>query len=79
MWAELVDDLAQTIARLGGRGGGEDAADRARHQWLLGPGDVAEHVTQEMDGAALPPAAEHLADRGLEAGVGVGNDQLHPL
>src|SRR6266536_5274629 len=29
-----------------------------------------------MDAAALPGAAEHLADRLLQAGVGVGDDQL---
>ena len=40
---------------------------------------MAEHVAQEVDSAALPGAAEHLGDGGLEAGVGVGDDQLHPL
>jgi hypothetical protein len=40
---------------------------------------VAEHVSEEVDGAALPGAAKDLADGGVEAGVGVGDDQLHPL
>jgi hypothetical protein len=40
---------------------------------------VAEHVTQEVDGAALPRAAQHLGDRGLEASVGVGDAQPHPV
>ena len=38
---------------------------------------MAERLAQEVDAAALPGAAEHLADRLLEAGVGVGDDQLH--
>lgn len=32
-----------------------------------------------MDGAPLPPAAQHLGDGRDQAGVGVGDDQLHPL
>jgi hypothetical protein len=37
---------------------------------------VAEQVPQEVDGAALPPAAQHLGDGCDQAGVGVGDDQL---
>ena len=37
---------------------------------------MAQGVTEEVDGAALPWGAEHLGDRGLEALVGVGDDQL---
>jgi hypothetical protein len=74
-----VDDLGKPLVCLTMRGGGEDATDRAGDKRLLGPGDVAEHVAQEMDGAALPGAAQHLGDRGLEAGVGVGDAQPHPL
>jgi hypothetical protein len=73
--AELVDDLGQPPSGLVGRGGGEDPADRAGDQRLLRPADVAEHVAEEVDGAALPRAAQHLADRGLQAGVGVGDGQ----
>jgi hypothetical protein len=38
---------------------------------------VAEHVSEEVHGAALPGHAEHLADRGLEALMGVGDAQQH--
>jgi len=37
---------------------------------------VAQHVPQEVHGAALPGAAEHLGDRGLEALVGVRDAEL---
>jgi hypothetical protein len=36
---------------------------------------VAERFAQEVDGAALPGAAEHLGDRLLQAGVSIGDDQ----
>ena len=54
MRSQLVDDLTKPSPRLGGGGSNEDLADRARHQRLLRPADVAEHVAQEVDGAALP-------------------------
>jgi hypothetical protein len=73
---ELLDDLPEPRSGLGGRGGGEDPADGARHQRLLRASEVAEHVAQEVDGAALPATAQHLRDRGLEAGMGVGDAQL---
>ena len=38
---------------------------------------VAKAVPEEMDGAALPGAAEDLRDRGLQAGVRVGDRQLY--
>jgi hypothetical protein len=59
--AELVGDLAEPLASLSGRGGGEDLADRAGDQRLLRSWDVAEHVAQEMDGAALPGQPNTLA------------------
>jgi hypothetical protein len=34
-------------------------------------------LAQEVDGTALPGAAEHLRDRGLQALVRVGDDKLH--
>ena len=37
---------------------------------------VAEAVSEEVHGAALPGAAEDLGDRGLQAGVGVGDGEL---
>ena len=41
----------------------------------MGLGDVAEHVAEEVDGAALPRRAEDLRDRVLEALVRVGDAQ----
>jgi hypothetical protein len=38
---------------------------------------VPEHLAQEVDAAALPRTAEHLADRFLRAGVRVGDHELH--
>jgi hypothetical protein len=38
---------------------------------------VPEAVSEEVDGAALPGAAEHLRDRGLQPAVGVGDRELH--
>jgi hypothetical protein len=58
-----VEDLAQ--------GGGDHVA-----LPLLA---VAVHVADEMHGAALPGAAQHLGDRGLEAEVVVGDAEPHPL
>jgi hypothetical protein len=75
---QFVDDLDQSLARLGEAGGLEDPADRGGDHGLLGPADMAEHVTQEMDGAALPGTAQHLSDRGLEALVGIGDAQPDP-
>ena len=43
---------------------------------LLAAG-VAERLAQEVDATALPGAAEHLPDRLLEAGVRIGDDELH--
>jgi hypothetical protein len=37
---------------------------------------VAETVPEEVDGAALPAAAEDLGDRGLQAGVRVADGEL---
>jgi hypothetical protein len=38
---------------------------------------VAEAVSEEVHGAALPGAAQHLRDRGLQGGVGIGDGELH--
>jgi hypothetical protein len=38
---------------------------------------VAERLAEEVDGAALPGTLQGLRDRGLEAGVRVGDDQLY--
>jgi len=57
-------------------GGPEDRPDRRPDQLLQILGAVAEGITEEVDGAALPGSAQHLGDRGLEALVGVGDHQL---
>jgi hypothetical protein len=44
---------------------------------LLVFADVPERLAQEVHRAALPGAAQHLGDRLLEAGVSIGDDQLH--
>jgi hypothetical protein len=38
---------------------------------------VPETVSEEVDGAALPAAAQDLGDRGLQPGVGVRDRELH--
>jgi hypothetical protein len=68
---EPVDDLGELLAGLVGVLGAEYAADRGGDHRLLRAGDVAEHVSEEVNGAALPGAAEDLSDRGLQSGVGV--------
>jgi hypothetical protein len=68
---ELFDDLAEPLMCLVAVGGVEELTDRARDQRLLSLRDVAEHVAREVHGAALPRAAEHLADRGAQPLVAV--------
>jgi hypothetical protein len=48
-------------------GGAEDGADRRPDQLLEVLAAVPEGVTEEVHGAALPGATQHLGDRGLEA------------
>jgi hypothetical protein len=56
---------------------GEHGADVGRDHVGLGLGDLGQHVAQEVHPAALPGRAlQHGGDRGLEPGVGVGDDQL---
>jgi hypothetical protein len=76
---QAVDDLGQPLAGLGEAGGLEDPTDGGGDHGLLGLGDVAEHVPQEVDGAALPWAAQDRGDRGLEPLVGVGDAQPNTL
>jgi hypothetical protein len=40
---------------------------------------MTQQVPEEMDGAALPGAAQHLRDRLLQARVGVGDTKPHPV
>src|SRR5262245_32898834 len=39
---------------------------------------MPERLAEEVDGAALPGTVERLRDRRLQAGVRIGDDQLHP-
>jgi hypothetical protein len=58
---------------------GEDRADRSGDHFSVPAGHLGEHVSQEVDPAALPGRAEHDRTDGLfEAFVGVGDHQLHP-
>jgi hypothetical protein len=57
--------------------GAEDRPDQRRQHRLLLFAGVAERLAQEVDGAALPGAAEHLADRVLQTLVRVRDDQLY--
>jgi hypothetical protein len=60
-----------------GVGLGEDRADRGGDHLGVAFGHRGEHVAHEVHPAALPGRAEqHRHDRLLEAGVGVGDDQL---
>jgi hypothetical protein len=68
---QALDDLGEPLARLLAGVGGEEAADRGRDHRLLALGAVAEHVAEEVHGAALPGRAEHLPDRGPQALVAV--------
>ena len=68
---QALDDLGESLARLLTRAGGEDPPDRGRDHRLLALGAVPEHVAQEVHAAALPRAAEHLADRRAQPLVAV--------
>ena len=56
--------------------GVEDRPDQRRQQPVLVLAGVPEAVAEEVDGAALPGAAEDLGDRGLQAGVRVADREL---
>jgi hypothetical protein len=58
------------------RVGVEDRPDQRAEQPVLVLAGVAEAVPEEVDGAALPGAAEDLRDRCLQAGVGVADSEL---
>jgi hypothetical protein len=68
---ELLDGVAQPLARLMAvRGGGDRADQRAEGVVLVAPG-VAAQVAKEVHGAALPRRAEDLGQRGPQPRVGV--------
>ena len=56
--------------------GVEDRPDQRRQQPVLVLARVPEAVAQEVDGAALPAAAEDLRDRRLQPGVRVADREL---
>jgi hypothetical protein len=68
---EMRDGFGEPITRLRGVVSVEDRADQRGQQPMLVAAGVAEAVSEEVDGAALPTAAEDLRDRCLEASVGV--------
>lgn len=53
--------------------------DRSGHDRVLALRDMGERVAHPMDAAALPRCLEDPGDGGLEAGVGIADDQLHPI
>jgi hypothetical protein len=69
----IADERAGRLAGLGA----EERAQKGGDHALLVLAHVPERLAQEVDGASLPGTPEHLADRLLEAGVRVGDDQLH--
>ena len=74
---EPLGHLGKALTGLGARGGGEDLADRRGDHRLLGLVSVPQHVAQEVHRAALPRAADHLADRGPEPCVGIRDTEAH--
>ena len=75
---EAVGDFSPL--RVGGLFGllGEGRPDVAGDHGLLGLADMGERVAHEVDAAALPGRAQNLGGGGLQALVGVGDNQLHP-
>ena len=68
---QALEDVGEPLARFLARAGLEDAADGGGDHRLLALGAMAEHVPEEVHAAALPRAAEDLADRGPQALVAV--------
>src|SRR3954462_7358170 len=68
---ELLDGVAQALARLLAILGGEDRPnDRAEGVVLLAT-DMAPEIAQKVHRAALPRRAEHLRERRLQTRMGV--------
>ena len=75
---EMRDRFGEPIARLLERSSAlKIGRISARQQPVLVLAGVAEAVAEEVDGAALPGAAEDLRDRRLQPGVRVGDGELH--
>jgi hypothetical protein len=76
--AEHAGDDVELLADVLLIGLGEDGADCGGDHLGVAPGDLGQDVAQEVHAAALPGRAEqHGGDRGLQSGVGVGDDQLN--
>ena len=55
----------------------EGLAQGGRDHGVLGLGDSRQGVSHPVDPASLPRGAQRLGDRGLEAFMGVGDDQFY--
>ena len=76
--SELVGGVTQRLAGTGAIGLDKGLAERGRDHALLGLADMGQGVAHPVNAASLPGRANDPADGGLEALVGVGDDQLHP-
>src|SRR3954447_7239188 len=72
----MRDRVGEAIAGLLKGVGVKDRADQRAEQAVLVFAGMAEAVAQEVDGAALPGAAQDVRDRGLQAGVSVTDGEL---
>jgi hypothetical protein len=74
----MAGDVVELLVGCWGVGLGEDRADRGGDHLGVALGHDRQDVAHEVDPAALPAGAdEHGRDGLLQAGVGVGDDQLH--
>ena len=74
--ADLVGDRAPLHARGFRRLLGEGGGNEGRHDPPPALAGMGEHVAHEVDAATLPGGAEHLGDGGLDAFMGIGDDEL---
>jgi hypothetical protein len=78
--AEHAGDDVELGAHAARVGLGEDSADRRGHHFGAALGHSGQQIAQEVHPAALPTGTEqHRANRGLQPGVRVGDDQCHPV
>jgi hypothetical protein len=73
---EVGDRFGEPVARLPEFVGVEDRPDERGEQAVRVAPGVAEAVAEEVHGAALPRAPQHLGDRHLQPGVRVADGQL---
>ena len=76
LWAEVIGDAAPLLL---GRPGGvlsEGSADEGADDVTAPLAGMGQGVAHEMDAAALPGGGEHAGGGGLEAPMGVEDDQL---